>query len=143
MASAALTHPGCPNQLAASDAIAAKPASASGHHGFAGASGTAASCPPALATSGVKSSERIASSTGARASGAWVTVSTRCIRLNSMPLTDAIAPSLLRIKASSVGQSICRMRIGVQTLSLATVGEASAPNVAAPGVQQLPSWSWS
>ena len=49
--------------------------------------------------------------------GSWATVSTRCIKLNSMSKTPVIPPSFLRSKASSVGQSICMIRIGVSTAS--------------------------
>ena len=47
-----------------------------------------------------------AMSTSGRAWSVWRTDNVRCIKLKSSPETPAIGPSLLRINASSVGQSI-------------------------------------
>ena len=50
-----------------------------------------------------------ATSTASRDGREWVTVSLRCTRLKSRPLTPVILPSLPRISPSSVGQSIFSM----------------------------------
>ncbi len=50
-----------------------------------------------------------ATSTSGRTPSAWRTDNVRCIRLKSRLATPATVPSLLRINASSVGQSILAM----------------------------------
>lgn len=146
-ASAAASHTGRPAQVAPSDAIAATPASASGHHGFAGASATRAAGAPGAAASGVIPSERIALSIAGWASGTCSTVSIRCIRLNSSADTSLIPPSFLRISVSSVGQSICMIRNAERTWPDAVAcAIGSGASVSAAGAQQSPaawSWSWS
>ena len=84
-----------------------------GHQGLAGSGAWSSIVSLPLATSGVNPSERTASKIASRAWGSCVTVSTRCIRLNSIPVTPGIPPSLERSSPSSVGQSICMMRMGV------------------------------
>jgi len=141
MPSAAASQLGRPIQLTVSEAIAATPAKANGHQGFFGSSVVAASWPPASGSSGWKPSERTASRIGSSAFGACTTVSTRCIRLNSMLLTAAIPSSFLRISASSVGQSICMMRIEVRTPS-ATTSDATRPPKAIGAGEQHEASPW-
>ena len=76
-----------------------------GHQGLAGSVAGSAWADAPSAISGVKPSERTAARIGPMACGVWVTVSTRCIRLNSSAVTPAIPPSFLRSRPSSVGQS--------------------------------------
>ena len=109
----AVTHVGMPVHSATSEPIAAKPAKASGHHGLAGSGAWSSNGTSSFATSGVKPSERTASKIASMAFGSCVTVSTRFIKLNSIPVTPDMPPSFERSKPSSVGQSICMMRIGV------------------------------
>ena len=120
-ASTAASQVGKLAQCTASDAMAATPARARGHQGFE-SSGVGSSCADSpWAISGVKPSERTAARIGPIACGAWVTVSTRCIKLNSKLVTPATPPSFLRSRPSSVGQSICKIRIGVCTPSAPTI----------------------
>ena len=107
----AVTHVGMPVHSATSEPIAAKPAKASGHHGLAGSGAWSSNGTSSFATSGVKPSERTASKIASIAFGSCVTVSTRFIKLNSISTTPGIPPSLERSSPSSVGQSICMMRI--------------------------------
>ncbi len=137
-ASTPATHVGNPTQWAASDPIAATPANASGHQGLMGSGVGSVWADLPLTISGVKPSERTASRIAVIALGSCVTVSTRCIRLNSMPATPAIPPNFLRNSASSVGQSICMMRMGVCTPPARTAGLPKAA-VGAGAAQQASS----
>ena len=145
-ASAAARASGKPSQWDASEPMAARPATASGHQGLTGSGAGSACASPAI--SGVKPRERTAARTGSSAWGSWVTVSTLCMRLNSMPATPAMPPSFVRNSASSVGQSICRMRIGVCTPEPATTslerarGAGMATPVVHPPQQAFGPGSW-
>lgn len=146
-ASAAASHTGSCSHVTASDAAAATPAIASGHHGrgaSAGMDGAPRPVAPVSARSGVIPSERIAPTMPASAPGACSTVSIRCIRLNSSAATSAIPPSFLRISVSSVGQSICMIRNAERTRpSAAFCAPGSGANATGAGAQQAaPEWAW-
>ena len=113
-ASPALSQSGAASQCANSELLAATMASASGHQGLAAAG---AAVLTASASSGVKSKARIAARMAGKAAASCLTVSTRCNKLNCKSCTPDRLPSFLRSSVSSVGQSICMMRIGVRAMS--------------------------
>ena len=57
-------------------------------------------------TCGLKVSDCKAATIFGKAAGAWLTVNTRAIKLNCKSSTPSMPASFLRIKPSSVGQSI-------------------------------------
>ena len=137
-ANAAANPVGNPAHCTTSDAIAASPAMASGRHALTASGFGASGVGAPVAISGAKPSERTAARIGSKAWGSCVTVSTRCMRLNSMPSTPAKSPSFLRNNASSVGQSICMMRMGVCTLVPATAFLECASGTGIPTLAQCP-----
>ena len=108
-------HSGKPSQWTISAPRAASPASANGHQGLPTASVDTLLWLLVSIGSVLMPKSRMAVSTTASVVSWWTTVRTRCMRLNSIPLTVARPLSLLRINASSVGQSIwaTRRRVSV------------------------------
>ena len=81
-----------------------------------------------------------AASTVASVGRVWCTSSTRFIRLKSRPTTPAIVASLLRIRRSSVGQSMLAMRyLAVLAPAMGRAGAVS-PAGAAWLCEQQPPW---
>jgi len=98
----------------------------------------AAAVPVSICTACMPMPCRAASTVASEAS-VWCTSSTRFIRLKSRPTTPAMLASLLRIKRSSVGQSMLTMRYcTVCAPAMALLGSISA--AAAAGVDEHACW---
>ncbi len=137
-ASAAVTPQCQPAKCENSDSAASTPAPPISHQ-FTRLAAAGVPAAPSAKGSGVMSSDLMAAMTRSSAPSACTTVSTRCIRLKSSACTTSRPSSFLRIRVSSVGQSICPMR------NRASAWPGPAVSVAAPladAVNACPPWSW-
>ena len=96
------------SQYTSSASRAATPENASGHQFVAWPAAVFAGTDSARIAAPSPSDSKASISCG-RTPGTCVTVNDRCVRLKSSAATPAMPPSLLRIRPSSVGQSIFAM----------------------------------